>query len=318
MARKEQAQDEMPEPEVLAPEPSPAALQMVKLEFEAMGMMAARAPRNHDACLNTALADLDACPEWAEKAWYTLIFSKGTAKENIVEGLSIKAMACMARAWKYTRCGFRVVGEDAHSFLCEGYALDMQTMFAVSRQVSVSKTYKPKGETKHRSWPESFWPALRQQAGSKAMRNAIGDILPEWFKRAFWNHARAIYARREAERLGAKGGKSGKGKKGETKLDPQKVAAKILAGFEPFIKPLGLDTRKVVEKKAGKKLEKLTFDEIADLGGIKNALMDGQMTVHQAFGLEPEPQEGAAEAAKSGSQLGGEVVDEGEDQNQGR
>ena len=148
-------------------------------------------PRDIDDSTKRALIELETVPELASKAYYSIPYKEDGGR-RMVEGLSIKAAMALARWFGNIASDARVIGEDKSSYYVRGAAIDLETNFSNATEVRVSKYYKPRGSEGVIPWPSDM---MRNQvlAGmSKAKRNAVLQVIPEYVKDAYFNRAKEL------------------------------------------------------------------------------------------------------------------------------
>jgi hypothetical protein len=275
-------------PEAAAPETMIDVLRggaaITKAENDTLSQVAITRPRNAARSLQTALAELELDPAFAEKQYYVIPYKNADGTTTNIEGLSIKAAMALARTWGNCTTSARLIEETPDAFLVEGVAIDFETNFRVSKIGSVSKYYRNRKTGAMVKWRDDKYPQLLGAAASKQVRNAILNMIPEALQRRYWSRAKEIAAGDKAP------------------LDVKAEGKKILAAFAPF----GVEAEHL-EGKIGHPLKNLTKADVGLLRGIYNALAQGQTTAWEAFGVEA-PQEGEeTTAAPQGSPLGGEA-----------
>lgn len=224
------------------------------------------------AILNSALAELELCPELAEKTYYVIPFRTKTGGEVKVEGPGIHAARSLRRLWGNCAAQAVIVSEDEDYYIVEGRFVDAETNTMYGTQIKVSKYYV--SQETHQKTPlrDDFLTRAVQAGMSKAERNATFACLPDWLRESYYQKARQIAASVV----------NGKGKKTE---DIGERARKMYTAFEKLgVKTEMLDTYIVIHSKEGI----IDTDTLADLLGIYNAIKDGQTTIDEVFGTKRE------------------------------
>lgn len=266
----------MATPEVLRPTPAnldgATALvaqghAVIKIENETMASVAVQRPRDEQAVITGALKELELVPEEAGKAYYSIPYKErqpdGSTKTVKVEGPSVKAAMALARRWGNCTTGARVLNEDAEGFDVEGFFIDLETNFRITRPQRVSKWFKPRAGGQQLLSVDRQLMAV-QSGASKAIRNACLAALPAYLVAAYDKKARAIV-----------GGKL------DAPADKKTVDAVLAAFLKLKV------TKEQLEAHVELKVEQWTGTEVADLRGLWNAINDGQTTVEEAFGAAP-------------------------------
>ena len=148
-------------------------------------------PRDMKQSLSRALQELELVPELAEKSYYSIPYKEGGGR-HMVEGLSIKASMVLARWWGNIATDARVVSEDKSNFYVRGACIDLETNFPNATEVRVSKYYKPKNSQGVVPWPSDMMRNQVLSGMSKAKRNAVLQIIPEYIKDAYFQRAKEL------------------------------------------------------------------------------------------------------------------------------
>jgi hypothetical protein len=258
---------------------------ITKVENETLAQIAVTRPRDTKRSLAKAIEELEVDPEFAEKQYYRIPYKdRASGQTTFIEGLSIKAAMALGRCFGNMTTSSRVVEENDHAVIMEGVCIDLENGFRVCKPVAISKYYKARKTGKMVKWADDRFPQILQAGASKAVRNAILNVIPEPVQRRYWNRARELAAEH------ATGGKG--------KIDYSKTIAAVLKAFEPY-----KVERSHLEAHLGHPLDKATRQEFGDLKAILNALEAGETDVFQAFGIggpvdEPGANDGPAAAEK--------------------
>lgn len=232
--------------------------------------------------LDVALAEIELAPEVAERNWYMLPFRKhsregdctGRSNDNCpieskAEGLSVKAAYTLQRHWKHLASKSYYAEDTADKVRVVGVARDLQSNNLVERDMVVLKKiyYRNGGE---RSLSEQEVVAAIGRGTSKAIRNAILNQIPDWFKTRYWNKCREVDDAYQVKKAG--------GKEQAHKTLGQAFAAVGVTGD-------------MLVKHLGKPLKEATDEERIELRGLYNAIASGETTVADAFpsGEKPGP-----------------------------
>jgi hypothetical protein len=234
---------------------SDAAMLRVSVEI------ARQFPRDEIRVLNTLLATLDAYPQFAERALYSIPY-RDRDRTVRVEGLTIRAAETMATAWGHMRVGVRILSEDDNGWDLEAIAFDMQSNYWELQPARASKWIK------HRDGRMELLDDRRQiqargAAASKLKRNCVLSVLPL--------HLKAAFEKRVREKMA--GGDL-------TQAADRERTQTALAAF--------LDTFSVTEAMlvayVGKPRDLWVGNDLADLRAVYNALQEQETTVAEAFG----------------------------------
>lgn len=286
---------------------------LTKVENDSLMQMAIQRPRDEKRALEKALTDLELDPEFAARQWYSIPYKvrgerggqalcscdgkkPGHPKEPhaVVEGLSVKAAMALGRRFGNCTVTARVVEETEDAYIVEGVAVDLESLFRVSRQGAVSKKYRERSTGRMVKLSEDRMPQLIGASQSKMARNAVLQIIPEPMRARYWNRARELAGQVEKERLTGGKGAAAKGpgiiESFGTYLDP-----------EPKPRPEGWrrdwsKVRSMIEDHLGCAIRDATPDELADLRGLLNAIESGEAKVEDHFGTAAEAADEATPA----------------------
>lgn len=202
---------------------------------------------------------------------WTVRLKDGTT--DVIEGPSVRLMLAAARAYGNVATQVSVDSEDADSFTLRATAVDLESSFAVERLFRQSKRVPGTRSMHHdRALDIAF-----QIGQSKALRNALGCLLPDGLIQAAMAEAKKAAATR------ATGGRPV-----AERATPDALAA-LVRGFAA----LGV-SRKMITRRVGKPLTELTGADVADLQGILTAIEEGQTSIANEFPVAPETGEPAA------------------------
>lgn len=255
--------------------------EVVAMEHDQMRKFAVMAKRDPKEALASCLAELNAFPEEAEKAYYRIPRRSKECKHkantsckncNWIEGPSVGTARVVSRHWGNCTAGVRIAAETDDHWDLEGRFLDFETNFSATRILRALKWVNRGGQKKHvRDLDPTVELQVFQGAVSKAYRNVVRDGVPEAIINRYWSTAKQLIA----------GPTPGK------KLS-KKAVKKVLDAFTEFKVSL-----EQLEDKTGKTCDQWTGVDAADLKGIHNALTEGHISVAAVFGgnvQEPEPE----------------------------
>lgn len=174
---------------------------VMRIENETMQQFSITKPRPHpQEILRLVVAELEAFPYFAEKAFYRIEIKKkrtdpDDAPKSVIEGISIKGAEQIKRHWGNCTSGSRMVAEDERFVHVQGVAIDYETNIREAREWAV-----PKWEVDEKTHIEVPLTRFRlttsiQAHMSKAERNAILLILPEPLKATYFKTAKEIAVR---------------------------------------------------------------------------------------------------------------------------
>lgn len=174
----------------------PTAMASLALSGNLLDVMldtAMRFPRNLSLALEKTKEEIAIVPELAKRCYYSIPFRSDDESKKMVEGPSIKLANIVARHFKNCIVSGRIVEEDATRVKVEGICYDLENNVLRSAPISVSKTYKPKGQ----KGGVAFFPAdqlnRQVQAGiSKGARNAVFNVVPVWLVDECFQYAKHL------------------------------------------------------------------------------------------------------------------------------
>lgn len=237
-----------------------------------MRQFAMESPRNPIQAQADALAELEAFPAFAEKAYYSIPYNQGQANETRVEGPSIKAAMVLARCWRNFLTGGRITGEDDSNVYVEGMVFDIETNTPNMRPIRVSKFYKPRGsDGLKRKNADMLYNSV--QAGvSKAIRNAVLATLPVPMVDAYFQRAKELVM---------------KPPKGHPEAE-KSIGERIVEAKKIFFKQFKINPAQLDEYLANN-ADSLEDDKaiLLHLKGLYNSFKDHPKMVEETFG-EPE------------------------------
>ena len=278
---------------MLAP---PSGMAIVKLESTEMTAMARQKPRDHKMVMKDVVDQLNAYPAFARSAIYNKPVGKvfrvtckcGTKYEvapqwgggsesprtdpcpkcnrwdpdklekiqKYARGLSIKAAEALFSAWGNCAASFVSTADTLEYSEFAAIFIDYEKCTKFTFPVRVSKSYKGKGGKVITHQADRFADVILAAARSKALREVILRSLPPGLREELFEKAETVI---------------------NGLLDPS-TQAKLVSAFEN----MGI-TPSQLEEHVGKKLDKFTQSDRADLLGVYNAIKDGETTKEQAF-----------------------------------
>ena len=270
MANKQSTQEMVPV-ESGAVELLKQGVELMKLENESQQKMAILKPRNEKQILESTLEELQDNPEYAQTYYYVIPYSKskGSSETVDVTGLSIGAAMALLRRWGNCSTGARVVSDMDDRVTVEGVCIDYETNLRVLNQVSVSRKMWSKANNGYFFLSPDRLNLAIQAGMSKAKRNAILALLPNYIKDRIF---------KEAKQLAGGGGDKKRPKAYMTVEKKAETLGEIMTSF----KELGV-TSAMLEKYSGKTINKMTPEELGVIIGIRNAIKEGQTTAQEVF-----------------------------------
>lgn len=229
---------------------------IMRIENETMSAIAVQRPRQEEEILRRALSELKIVPALAERCFYSIPYEdRRSGRTTHVTGASINAARNLARRWGNCAVKTMFTSEDDDKIILAGVFTDLETNFREERLFTVSRWQHRRDGPPVRIANERLVTAI-QAGASKAERNAILAGLPDWLTQSYYNAAR--------------------------KLAATEAKGNLSAITEAFLAQ-GV-TREMLEKNLGKRLNALEDDDLANLRGMLNALIDGEATPESIFG----------------------------------
>ena len=144
-------------------------------------------PRDINAVLNKIETYATMDKETAEECFYVLRREDKQGNQNIIEGLSVRMAEIIAGAWGNLRVQARIIGNDGRQITAQAICHDLETNFAVSKEVKRSILTK-KGHT----FSEEMQVVTGNAASSIAFRNAVLAVIPKAVTRKVINHVKLV------------------------------------------------------------------------------------------------------------------------------
>lgn len=269
---------------------------IVRLENDHQQQISLQHPRDEQLILKQVLGELRASPAFASKAFYRIPRNQkqddGTTKQIWIEGIAIGGSMAIARRWRNSANGARVVEEGPEKITIEGVLMDYESNVKFSRYVVVSRHYKPRGAKTTLPYPPDLLLTQIAAGMSKAVRNAVKHAVPDFI---------TIQYLEEAKRLAGVAGPRPK-----TNTDPAQQ------NRPPVHKPLALRFKELLEAFAK---HSITMDQLAqfvqknadsdlseedyiNLLGLLNAIEEGTVSKDSIF----QPQDTAAAFREPGDE----------------
>lgn len=222
-------------------------------------LLARKYPRQEKAVVQHLLDVLDAFPQFAEKALYSIKFGDGRA-----EGLTIRAAETIAAAWGNLVVRAEILAEDENGWDLQAGIFDLQTNYRWMEPARASKWIKRRtGQMELLDDRRQIM--ARNAAVSKATRNCILRVLPMYVKAAFELRVREKMAGGDLHKP----------------ADKQRVAACVAA-----FGAIGVTEAALVEY-VEKPRDLWLGADLADLRATYNSIQEGESTVAEVFGSLP-------------------------------
>lgn len=144
-------------------------------------------PRDINAVLNKIATYATMDRETAEDCFYVLRREDKQGNVNVIEGLSVRMAEIIAGAWGNLRVQARIIGNDGRQITAQAICHDLETNFAVSKEVKRSIVTK-KGYT----FSEDMQVVTGNAACSIALRNAVLTVIPKAVTKRIINEVKQV------------------------------------------------------------------------------------------------------------------------------
>jgi len=269
---------------------------IVRLENDHQQQISLQHPRDEQLILKQVLGELRASPAFASKAFYRIPRNQrqedNSIKQIWIEGVAIGGAMAIARRWRNSANGARVVEEGPEKITIEGVLMDYESNVKFSRYVVVSRHYKPRNSKTTVPYPPDLLLTQIAAGMSKAVRNAVKHAVPDFIVLQYLT---------EAKRLAGI-----EGPRPKTNTDPAQQ------NRPPVQKPLAVRFKELLEAFAG---HSITYDQLAqfvkkdadsdmseedyiNLLGLLNAIEEGTVSKETVF----QPQDTAAAFREPGEE----------------
>ena len=231
-------------------------------------------PRDLNAVLNKIATYATMDKETAEDCFYVLRRKDANGQDTVIEGLSVRMAEIIAGAWGNLRVQTRIIGNDGRMITAQAVCHDLETNFAVSKEVKRSILTK-KGYT----YSQDMQVVTGNAAASIAFRNAVLTVIPKAVTKRIINEVKQVAL-----------GQS---------IDLETSRQNIIQYFAK----LGVSQQQLFDYLGIKKLEEIDKQSVFELRATANAIKEGTTTVQETFvrpAVEAKKQaEGVAAAASA-------------------
>lgn len=211
--------------------------------------------------------------ETAEDCFYVLRRKDANGQDAVIEGLSVRMAEIIAGAWGNLRVQTRIIGNDGRMITAQAVCHDLETNFAVSKEVKRSIMTK-KGYT----YSQDMQVVTGNAAASIALRNAVLTVIPKAVTKRIINEVRKVAL-----------GQS---------IDLETSRQNIIAYFGK----MGVTQQQILDHLGIKDLKEIDQQAVFELRGTANAIKEGTTTVQETFvrpAAEAKKQAEGEKAAKS-------------------
>lgn len=144
-------------------------------------------PRDIESALNKIATYATMDKETAEDCFYVLRRKGSNGQDSVIEGLSIRMAEIIAGAWGNIRVQTRIIGNDGKVITAQAICHDLETNFAVSKEVKRRITDKY-----GRTYSEDMQVVTGNAAAAIAFRNAVLSVIPKAVTKRVINEVRKV------------------------------------------------------------------------------------------------------------------------------
>lgn len=230
-------------------------------------------PRDVNAVLNKIATYATMDRETAEDCFYSLKRKDANGQDAIIEGLSVRMAEIIAGAWGNLRVQTRIIGNDGRMITAQAICHDLETNFAVSKEVKRSIMTK-KGYT----YSQDMQVVTGNAASSIAFRNAVLTVIPKAVTKRIINDVKKVALGQD--------------------IDLEKRRKAIIEYFGN----LGVTEQQLFNYLGISKIVEIDKEKVFELRATANAIKEGSTTVQETFvrpAVEAKKQADGEKAAKS-------------------
>ena len=211
-------------------------------------------PRDINAVLNKIATYATMDRETAEDCFYVLRREDKQGNVNVIEGLSVRMAEIIAGAWGNLRVQARIIGNDGRQITAQAICHDLETNFAVSKEVKRSIVTK-RGYT----FSEDMQVVTGNAACSIALRNAVLTVIPKAVTKRIINEVKKVALGQSIDLE-------------QSRQNVIQYFAKLGVKPEQLFLYLGVKTAQEIDKQ-----------KIFELRATANAIKEGTTTVEECF-----------------------------------
>lgn len=228
-------------------------------------------PRDINATLNKIATYACMDKETAEDCFYVLRRKGAGGQDTVIEGLSVRMAEIIAGAWGNLRVATHIVGNDGKMITAQAVCHDLETNFAVMKEVKRRITDKY-GKT----YSEDMQVVTGNAAAAIAFRNAVLAVIPKAVTKKVINEVKRVAL-----------GQS---------IDLEQSRQNVIAYFAK----LGVTQAQILQYLDVKSVDDIDKSMIFELRATANAIKEGTTTVQETF-IKPaiEAQQEAAAKKKA-------------------
>lgn len=224
-------------------------------------------PRDLKATLNKIETYATMDKETAEDCFYVLRRKNSDGSDQVINGLSVRMAEIIAGAWGNLRVATRIIGNDGRMITAQAVCHDLETNFAVSREVKRSIMTKS-GKT----YSQDMQVVTGNAAASIAFRNAVLAVIPKAVTKKVINAVKEVAL-----------GQS---------IDLETSRQKMLEYF----RSLGVTQEQLFFYVGAKCIDDIDKQAVFELRATANAIKEGTTTAKEAF-IDPYVQAQAQKEA---------------------
>lgn len=228
-------------------------------------------PRDINASLNKIATYAMMDKETAEDCFYVLRRQDANGNSSVIEGLSVRMAEIIAEAWGNLRVQTRIIGNDGRMITAQAICHDLETNFAVSKEVKRRITTKS-GKT----YSEDMQVVTGNAAASIAFRNAVLAVIPKAITKRVINEVKQVA-------LGQA-------------IDVETARKNCLANFAKA----GVNESMICQYLGIKSIAEIDKERLFELRATWNAIREGTTTVQETF-IQPAIEAKAQAAAEKKS-----------------
>lgn len=228
-------------------------------------------PRDINASLNKIATYAMMDKETAEDCFYVLRRQDANGNSSVIEGLSVRMAEIIAGAWGNLRVQTRIIGNDGRMITAQAICHDLETNFAVSKEVKRRITAKS-GKT----YSEDMQVVTGNAAASIAFRNAVLAVIPKAITKRVINEVKQVA-------LGQA-------------IDVETARKNCLANFAKA----GVNESMICQYLGIKSIAEIDKERLFELRATWNAIREGTTTVQETF-IQPAIEAKAQAAAEKKS-----------------
>lgn len=224
-------------------------------------------PRDITATLNKIATYATMDRETAEDCFYVLRRQGSNGSSSVIEGLSVRMAEIIAGAWGNLRVQTRIIGNDGKTITAQAVCHDLETNFAVSKEVKRRITDKY-----GRTYSEDMQIVTGNAASSIAFRNAVLAVVPKAITKRIIDDVKQVA-------LGQA-------------IDVETARQNCIANFARA----GVTEKMILDYLGKNSVSEIDKEALFELKATWNAIKEGTTTVAETF---VKPQEEAKQVEKA-------------------